>query len=163
MRFARKDEGQVDGERHADPTPEQVQDWDEWVSERPKAVRENSPAVRSQTVEALPAPWVRTPGHALYFRSMPEAGGRFAAHAQGGRQRTFPNLLAFGPRRVFGIKPEDLEECDLPSEDAPLGSILSGDEVSAAVDGVSPGEPRARAIRDAATRSLQGRTPQGDA
>ena len=141
-----------------DPTPEQVQDWDEWVSERPKAVRETL-----QRYDLKPWKLYRLHGSGhrvtLYSVDEPEDGspptlkvdvsGRF-------------NLLAFD-RRVFGIKPEDLEECDLPSEDAPLGSILSGDEVSAAVDGVSPGEPRARAIRDAATRSLQGRTPQGDA
>ena len=31
------------------------------------------------------------------------------------------NYVAF-ERRVFGIKPEDLEECDLPRADEPLGS-----------------------------------------
>jgi hypothetical protein len=36
------------------------------------------------------------------------------------------NALAFD-REVFGIPPEDLEECDLPPSDAPLGTVLTED------------------------------------
>ena len=141
-----------------DPTPEQQQDWDEWVSERPRAVRE---ALQRYDLK----PWrlyrMKSSGHrcTLYSVDEPEDGsaptlkvdvlGRF-------------NLLAFD-RRVFGISPSDLEECDLPATDEPLGAILSVEEAHAAVRDVEPGEPRMRAIRDAATRSLQERAPKGDA
>jgi hypothetical protein len=44
------------------------------------------------------------------------------------------NLVAF-ERRVFGIKPEDLEECDLPGLHEPLGSAnMSIEEAKAALD-----------------------------
>ena len=141
-----------------DPTPEQQQNWDVWVNDRPDAVRETL-----QRYDLKPWRLYRLKGTGqrvvLYSVDEPEDGspptvkvdvlGRF-------------NLLAFD-RRVFGIKPDDLEECDLPGTDEPLGTVLSHDEVVSAVEGVSPGDPRARAIRDAATRSIQGRTPQGDA
>ena len=141
-----------------EPTPEQVQGWDEWVSERPQSVRETL-----QRYDLKPWRLYRLKGTGqrvtLYSVDEPEDGSPPTLKVDVSGHF---NLLMFD-RRVFGIKPEDLEECDLPSADAPLGTILSGNEVSEAVDGVAPGEPRARAIRDAATRSLQGRTPQGDA
>jgi hypothetical protein len=34
------------------------------------------------------------------------------------------NLVSF-ERNVFGVKPEDLEECDLPSPDDSTGAVLS--------------------------------------
>lgn len=34
------------------------------------------------------------------------------------------NMVMFN-RRVFGIRPEDLEECDLPAKDEMLGTILT--------------------------------------
>jgi hypothetical protein len=140
-----------------DPTPEQQQDWDMWVIERPTAVRETLQRYDLK-------PWklyrLKSSGHrvTLYSVDEPEDGspptlkvdvsGRF-------------NMLAFD-RRVCGIAPSDLEECDLPNEAEPIGTVLSHDEVAQAVNGVEPGEPRMRAIRDAATRSLQERSPKGD-
>lgn len=63
------------------------------------------------------------------------------------------NLLAFD-RRVFGVSPSDLEECDLPGDDEPIGAVLDLAEVSEALDGVPAGEPRMRAIRDAALAKI---------
>ncbi len=37
-------------------------------------------------------------------------------------------------RNVFGIKPEDLEPCELPGPDEPTGAILHGDEVTDHLD-----------------------------
>lgn len=39
------------------------------------------------------------------------------------------NLITFS-RQVFGINPEDLEECDLPAEDEILGEILNEEETT---------------------------------
>lgn len=39
-------------------------------------------------------------------------------------------------RQVFGIKPDDLEECDLPDENEPVGVMLSGEEVSENIDAI---------------------------
>ena len=35
------------------------------------------------------------------------------------------NFVTFD-RQVFGIKPEDLEECDLPGKGEPVGTVLTG-------------------------------------
>ena len=48
------------------------------------------------------------------------------------------NFVAF-ERNVFGVDPEDLEECDLPAEADPVGSVLSQDDVEA----MSPDQLRA--------------------
>lgn len=38
-------------------------------------------------------------------------------------------------RQVFGIKPEDLEECDLPKENEPSGAMLTdSDEIDKVID-----------------------------
>jgi hypothetical protein len=34
------------------------------------------------------------------------------------------NFVVF-PRRVFGVTPEDLEECDLPEKGEPCGAVLT--------------------------------------
>lgn len=141
-----------------DPTPEQVQGWDEWVSGRPQAVRETLQRYDLK-------PWklyrLKSSGHRVTLYSVDEPKDGSAPTLKVNVLGRF-NLLAFD-RRVFGITPDDLEECELPGAEEPLGTVLSHDEVSEAVEGVAPGEPRMRAVLDAATRSLQGRTPQGDA
>lgn len=107
-----------------EPTPEGREMWGEWVAERPEPIR--------ALVEKYGfAPWklykLKTSGHRVVIHSIDEpiegeptltvlVDGRF-------------NYVAF-ERRVFGIKPEDLEECDLPTSDEPLGSAnLTLDEV----------------------------------
>ncbi|MEW8230375.1 MAG: hypothetical protein AB2745_08630 [Candidatus Thiodiazotropha endolucinida] len=46
------------------------------------------------------------------------------------------NKLLFD-RRVFGIKPEDLEECDLPGKDEQLGTLFTDPEdVDACIDAI---------------------------
>jgi len=44
-------------------------------------------------------------------------------------------------RRVFGIKPEDLEECDLPDENESLGAVLTEQEdINNFIQSVKTGE-----------------------
>src|ERR1700677_782676 len=141
-----------------DPTPEQEQDWDTWVSERPAAVRETLQRYDLK-------PWklyrLKSSGHRVTLYCVDEHADGSAPTLKVDVSGRF-DVLAFD-RRVFGISPDDLVECDLPSETEPLGSVLSHDEVDQAVDGVSSGEPRMRAIHDAAVRSIKARTPKGDA
>jgi|ERR1700722_1636063 len=48
------------------------------------------------------------------------------------------NFVSF-EREVFGIKPEDLEECDLPAENALVGAVLTEDvDVEAFIDEIRP-------------------------
>ena len=48
------------------------------------------------------------------------------------------NALTF-ERQVFGVDPDDLEECDLPKEDEPLGVLLTErEDVGAFIDEVRP-------------------------
>lgn len=49
-------------------------------------------------------------------------------------------------RRVFGIRPEELEECDLPGPEEPVGAILNSDEIDDIVNLHSAGEERFKAI-----------------
>jgi hypothetical protein len=141
-----------------DPTPEQQQDWDVWVSERPTAVRETLQRYDLK-------PWtlyrLKSTGHRVTLYSVDEPEDGSAPTLKVDVSVRF-NVLAFA-RRVFGVSPDDLEECDLPNADEPLGAVLKEGEVSEAAEGVAPGEPRMRAIRDAAIRSLQERAPKGDA
>lgn len=101
---------------HFDPTPEQMAAYAEWTASRPESVR--------KIAERL-FPWalyrMKSTGQRVTLVSIFEDGtikvevsGRF-------------NALVF-ERDVFGIDPDDLEECDLPGEDEPLG-ILFPDEV----------------------------------
>lgn len=140
-----------------DPTPERQRQWDVWVRERP-------PAVREVLEKGGVKPWklyrLKSSGHRVTLCSVVEHEGSpptFIVDVSG----RF-NLVAFD-RRVFGIQPDDLEECDLPPDDAPLGSVLSSDEVREAIEGMDVGEPQMRAILAAVDRSLRGRVSKGDA
>lgn len=138
-----------------EPTEEQKKGWDTWVSERPEKVR-------NVILKHGLTPWklyrLRS-GHrvTLYSIDEPKEGEPTVKVDVLGRF----NLVAFD-RRVFGVKPEDLEECELPSLEEPLGTVLTADETHAAVEGVPPGEPRVRAILDAAMTEIGAMRPRGD-
>jgi hypothetical protein len=140
------------------PTPEQVQDWDEWVSERPQAVRETLQRYDLK-------PWklyrLKSSGHRVRLYSVDEPEDGSAPTVKVDVLGRF-NIVAFD-LRVFGVNPADLEECDLPADHEPLGAVLSPEETTAVIEGVAPGEPRMRAIRAAVERSIQERAPKGDA
>lgn len=97
-----------------EPTEENRTKWTAWVAERPPLVR---------VVAERFFPWklyrMKSTGHRVTVVSFEDhfddsvtlkvaVTGRF-------------NLVAF-ERVVFGVDPDDLEECDLPAEGEPVGS-----------------------------------------
>lgn len=100
--------------RYEEPTPEKLEEWKGWVADRPDPIREVAERFDPWTIYRL-----KTSGHRVVPRSFyqrndgcvmltVEVLGRF-------------NFVAF-ERNVFGIYPEDLEECDLPGPDEKLGN-----------------------------------------
>lgn len=97
-----------------DPTPEQRNEWESWVQSCPESVR---------SVANKLLPWklyqIRQSGHRVTIHSFGEqSDGKVTCTVVVSGKF---NLVAF-ERMVFGIDPDDLEECDLPSPDGPLGS-----------------------------------------
>ena len=93
-----------------EPTEEQIRKWDEWVKERPECVRVVAERFKPWKLYRMKA------GHRVYLASFCEDGtmtvfvtGRF-------------NFVAFD-RRVFGVNPDDLTECDLPGPGEVTGSM----------------------------------------
>lgn len=93
-------------------TEAQQAEWVEWVASRPECVR--------LLCERLPF-------DRLY--RMKSTGQRVTidAYSEDGTLRVFVsgkyNLITF-QRSVFGISPDDLEECDLPALDEPVGTLI---------------------------------------
>lgn len=108
--------------RVTQPTSKQEIEWKAWVESRPEPVR--SIAMRFD-------PWslylMKSTGHRVGIYSFSEDGtitvavtGEF-------------NAVAFD-RRVFGISPEDLEECDLPGPDEIVGTAMTEQQVDENID-----------------------------
>lgn len=101
--------------------------WDEWVESRPPVVQD---LCRRYPPDRLYR--IKDSGHRCTLVSYSEDGtmkvnvtGQF-------------NFVTFD-RQVFGIKPENLEECDLPGADEHLGTALTEKEdIDAFVDLVRP-------------------------
>ena len=97
-----------------DPTEEQLAQWEAWVRSRPASIQENARKF---------VPW-------KLYRLTP-SGSRVVlySYAEDGTMTVAVlgkwNALAF-ERSVFGVKPEMLEECELPGPDVMLG--VFGDE-----------------------------------
>jgi hypothetical protein len=123
--------------------------WGAWVKERPDVVQE---LIETRGF----APWklyrMKSTGHRVVLHSFDEelSGEITLKVSVLGRF----NLVHFD-RTVFGIDPNDLEECDLPAEDEPRGALLTHEEVGKAIKGVSPGKSRMDAIRKTAIKSIE--------
>lgn len=100
--------------RFREPTQEEQDDWAKWVAERPEPIRKVAERFN---------PWSlyrpKTGGHRVTLYSLYEV-------EDGTVQMTVLvtgqyNVVAF-ERNVFGINPDDLEECELPPPDEPVGS-----------------------------------------
>ena len=117
--------------RFEEPTRKQEQIWNAWVRKRPPAVR---------TVAERFDPW------SLY--RMKSSGQRvtivsFGEHEDGSVTLTVNvtgqfNFVTFD-RSVFGVDPDDLEPCDLPSKNEFLGTMLSEQkDIEAFVEAARP-------------------------
>lgn len=109
--------------------------WNEWVKTRPDVVR--------AVCERLPPDRLyrmKSTGSRVTLYSYSEDGtvtvditGEYNAHVM--------------DRQVFGIDPDDLQECDLPGADEPLGTLLTDDaDVEAYIDMVRPAVLKARGL-----------------
>lgn len=91
--------------------------WEQWLSTRPDVIK--------QLVARLPPDrlyLLKTSNHRVTIYSYNEDGT--VSVVVSGKY----NRVLF-ERNVFGIKPEDLEECDLPPADEETGAGLHGEEV----------------------------------
>lgn len=96
-----------------EPTQEQRDGWEAWVNERPPAVK--AVAERFQ-------PWklyrLGSTGHRVYIYSIGEGDEITLTVVVSGEY----NFVTF-ERRVFGIYPDELVECELPGKDEIVGSL----------------------------------------
>ncbi|CAM5999267.1 unnamed protein product [Sphagnum balticum] len=109
-----------------EPNDEMKSEWAEFVSSRPDAVRKVAERFNPWTLYRI-----GKDGHRVTLYS-------FGEHEDGSVTLTVNvtgefNCVVF-ERRVFGIKPEDLEECDLPAEGEIMGALLHGEEVDDNID-----------------------------
>lgn len=107
-----------------EPDAEQLEAWTEWLAERPPAIRE--------VAERFP-PWellrLKTSDHRVFIMVYSEDNsGKGPPVTLTVAVTAKYNQVSF-ERQVFGISPEDLEPCDLPGPDEPLGTLLTQDEV----------------------------------
>jgi hypothetical protein len=100
-----------------EPTDQQKSDWNEWVRNRPDKIREIAEKV---------FPWklyrLKSSGHRVTVYSIDEPADTNVEPTLKVIVSGDYNKVLF-ERTVFGIKLEDLEECDLPSPDEPVGSL----------------------------------------
>jgi hypothetical protein len=97
-------------------TAEQRANWDQWVASRPDIVRELA---------------TKFPGDRLYRIKKSGDRGTIASYSENGTMTlivdgTYCRVL-FG-KNVFGLHPDDIEECDLPGPDEQLGDFASESE-----------------------------------
>lgn len=101
--------------KHTEPTPEQIEGYKAWVAERPEAVRKHAERLDPWTLYRLKSTGQRV--HLVGFDEM--QGGKVTCRV--GVSGKF-NMVTF-ERDVFGIDPDDLEECDLPEPEEQVGTL----------------------------------------
>ena len=91
-------------------------EWDKWVEGRPPIVQDLCR---------------RFPPDRLYLYKPTNHRVTLYSYSEDGTMTIVVlgdyNAVIF-PRQVFGIKPEDLVECDLPAKNEPCGAMLTSDE-----------------------------------
>lgn len=102
------------------PTAEQINEWSEWVESRPEIVKEVARKLH---------PWklYKFGDHRVTLYSISE-DGTVTVNVTG----EF-NSVVF-ERRVFGVNPTELVECDFPGENEITGSLLSFEEAGSFVN-----------------------------
>lgn len=112
--------------RYVEPTREQQEGWAKWVASRPPAVREVANRFEPWSLYRLKTTNQRVT--VVSFSEQPDGSVTLTVAVTG----EFNAVLH--DRAVFGIKPDDLEPCDLPGPEEPLGTVLSEAEVMANID-----------------------------
>ena len=130
-----------------EPSEEARAGWKAWVAERPDRVR---------AVAERFEPWrlyhLKSSGHRVVLTSFNEhADGRVTLRVD---VLARFNALAF-ERNVFGVDPDDLEECDLPAPSEPVGAAIPQEDVQAFTT------DQLKAVVEQ-IRSLERRGPIGD-
>lgn len=87
--------------------------FEKWVSERPPVVQE---MIRKYPPDRLY--WLSPPGQRVTLTSYNE-NGKVTVEVTGQW-----NAVVFD-RKVFGVDPANLTECDLPQQGEPLGTLLT--------------------------------------
>ena len=106
---------------------EQKKAWEEWVASRPQIIKDLCDLYPPYNLYRL-----KSSGHRVTLYSYSE-DGTVTVNVSGEY-----NAVMFD-WQVFGIKPEDLEECDLPKHDEVLGTALAEEEdVIKFVDRIRP-------------------------
>jgi len=121
-----------------DMNESQRREWQQWLDTRPLVVREMATSYPPDRLYRL-----TSSGHRVTIESYAEDGTCTVAVT--GQY----NCVSHN-RSVFGVPIEELVECDLPAEGEPLGTILTRDEVLAAVATGNTPEERMEAVRHAA-------------
>ena len=112
--------------RFKEPTAKQKRGWAKWVESRP-------PNVRAVAERFDPWSLYRMGSNRVTVQSFGEdKDGRVTLTV--GVSGDF-NAVIF-ERSVFGVDPESLTPCELPTEGEPLGAVLSNAGVDANIDGL---------------------------
>ena len=106
---------------------EQEKAWEDWVSTRPQIIKDLCKRFPPYNLYRL-----KNSGHRVTLYSYSE-NGTITVNVTDEY-----NAVMFD-RQVFGIKPEDLKECDLPGTDEEIGTVLTVEEdVEEFIDIVRP-------------------------
>jgi hypothetical protein len=104
------------------PTDEQERGLAEWKASRPDVVRAMMDKLDIWSLYRM-----KSTGHRVTIYSFYE-NGMVTVNVTGEY-----NSVAFD-RRVFGVDPDDLEPCDLPGPNEPVGTVLTAAEVADNID-----------------------------
>ena len=126
--------------KYTEPTSKEFEAWSQWVSDRPDNVRKVAERFNPWTLYKL-----GPDGHRVYVLGFDEQKDGTVTLTVGISGQF--NLVSF-ERNVFGINPDDLTECDLPTAEEVLGVVLNGQEVQSALDGIEGADPRMEAISE---------------
>ena len=108
------------------PTPDMIAEYQAWLAGRPPQVRAVAERFRPWELYRL-----KTSKHRVIVLSFGETmDGRVELTVLVSGQF---NAVMFD-RQVFGINPDDLEPCELPTEDEVLGTMMTPEEVDENID-----------------------------
>ena len=111
--------------RHTAPTPEQLGGWHNWVDSRPECIRE---LIRRRNFDPWTLYRLKTTDQRVTLVGFHESEDDKKVTLMVDVSGDFNFVIQ--ERVVFGVDPDDLEECDLPSEGEILGNCdLSQEEV----------------------------------